>query len=168
MMAHLFNPETFRKYPIPFSGKETLIIIAPLVLREWSRENMKATAGGHSVRAQLAEAEFLVFNKLRSGVHPQILEGLIRKQLCRPLDSYYRQSYLLYTLKILRNLCSNDALTNIPTLQQYRELKRDRFLLARFKMDMNERFCNHESLHLKATDGAIESKLCSSLSSMKI
>jgi hypothetical protein len=129
---------------------------------------MTATPEGHSLRAQLAEAEFLVFNKLRSGAHPQILEGLIRKQLCRPLDSYYRQSCLLYALRILRNLCSNDALTNIPTLQQYRELKRDRFLFGRFKIDMNERFCNYELLYLQATDGAIEYKLCNSIPSMKI
>jgi len=51
------------------------------------------------------------------------------------------------------------VLANLPTVQQYQELKRDRFLFAKFQGDMNERFFNDKYLHLKATDGALGLKL---------
>lgn len=80
---------------------------------------MERTERGHNTRAQWTEAESLVFTKLRSGIHPQTLEGQIREQLRLPLDSYYRQNYLLHALRILWNLCNNNAFAYLPTLQQY-------------------------------------------------
>jgi hypothetical protein len=123
---------------------------------------MERTERGHNTRAQWTEAESLVFSKLRSGIHPQILEGQIREQLRLPLHSYYRQSYLLHALRILRNLCNNNAFAYLPTLQQYQKLKRDCFLLTKFKVDMNDRFSDDKYLHRIATEGAIESKFCTS------
>jgi hypothetical protein len=119
---------------------------------------MERTERGHNTRAQWTEAESLVFSKLRSGIHPQTLEGQIREQLRLPLDSYYRQSYLLHALKILRNLCNNNAFAYLPTLQQYQKLKRDGFLLAKFKADMNGHFSDDKYLHRIATEGAIQFK----------
>jgi hypothetical protein len=119
---------------------------------------MERTERGHNTRAQWTEAESLVFTKLRSGIHPQTLEGQIREQLRLPLDSYYRQNYLLHALRIIWNLCNNNAFAYLPTLQQYQKLKRDRFLLAKFKVDMNDRFSDDKYLHRIATEGAIELK----------
>ena len=129
---------------------------APLVLCEWSRQQNEE---GHSLRALWAEAEFLVLNKLRAGVHPELLEGVIREQLRRPLNSYYRQNYLLNALRVLNNLCSKNALAKFPTVRQYEELKRDQFLYARYNMEMSQRFCNYGKLHSKAIDGALEARL---------
>ena len=119
---------------------------------------MEHTERGHNTRAQWTEAESLVFTKLRSGIHPQTLEAQIREQLRLPLDSYYRQNYLLHALRILWNLCNNNIFAYLPTLQQYQKLKRDRFLLAKFKVDMNDRFSDDKYLHRIATEGAIELK----------
>lgn len=133
---------------------------APLVLCEWSR---KHTEEGHSLRALWAEAEFLVFNKLRAGHHPELLEVVIREQLRRPLDSYYRQSYFLNALRILNNLYCKNALAKLPTLEEYAELRRDLSLSSRYILDMKQRFGDHEDLHAKAIDGAIEARLGKSI-----
>jgi hypothetical protein len=118
----------------------------------------KRNKKGHNIRALWAEAECLVSFKLRSGIHPQILECHIREQLRLPLCSYYSQTYLLHALRILRNLCNNDVFANFPSFQQYQDLKCDRFLLAKLKVNMYQRFSDHEYLHLKGIDSAIESR----------
>jgi hypothetical protein len=114
---------------------------------------------GHSLRALWAEAEFLVFNKLRAGHHPELLEGVIREQLHRPLDSYYRQSYFLNALRVLNNLYYKNALAKLPTLEGYTALRRDFSLYSRYILDMKQRFGDHQELHAKAIDGAVEARL---------
>jgi len=135
-----------------------LISTARPILREWSRASA-TDLRGHSIRALWAEASFLLFSKLRLGVHPQVLDGSIRKQLRLSLGSYYCLSYLLYALRILRNLCSNNVFINLPIASQYRELKKDRFLLARFEIDMYKRYRDLDLLRREGTDGDIEHRL---------
>jgi hypothetical protein len=129
---------------------------APLVLCEWCRRN---TEEGRKIRALWAEAEFLVFNKLRAGHHPELLEVVIREQLRRPLDSYYRQSYFLNALRVLNNLYCKNALAKLPNLEEYTALKRDLSLYSRYILDMKQRFGDREELHAKAIDGAVEARL---------
>ena len=140
---------------------------APLVLCEWSRKNRKNTGEGHSLRALWTEAEFLVFNKLRAGHHHQYLEAVIREQMRRPLDNYYRQSYFLNALRVLNNLSSKNVLAKLPTLREYSKVRRDRSLFSRYILDMNQRFGDYEELHAKAIDGAIEATLGRSIQKNK-
>jgi hypothetical protein len=109
------------------------------------------------------EAKFLVLSQLQAGVHAQVLEGHIRELLRNPLRSYYRHSYLLYALRALRNLCSNNVFEKLPVAKQYHKLKENPFLLAIFEMEMYNHFRNRRLLELKATDCAIESRLSKSL-----
>jgi hypothetical protein len=84
---------------------------------------------------------------------------VIREQMRRPLDSYYRQSYFLNALRVLNNLYSKNALAKLPTLREYSKVLRDRSLFSRYILDMNQRFGDYEELHAKAIDGAIEVRL---------
>lgn len=50
-------------------------------------------------------------------------------------------------------------LADLPTLQEYQALARDRLLLAKFEIYMHDLFGDYESLQQKATDALIDSKL---------
>lgn len=108
------------------------------------------------MRAVWIEAEFLVYSKLRAGVHPEQLEKHLRKDLVKAAGtSHYRFFYVHAALLMLRTLCKTDMLANLPTYQEYQGLITSREMRAGFAWAMKERFMDFDLFRETALDDSI-------------
>ena len=113
------------------------------------------------MRAIWAEAEMLIFGKLRLGLHPKQLERELDKSLrmLHDAEDDYRTLLRSTCQRILDNLEGEDLFKELPTVAVYDKLVGVPGKKAKFEIMMYNRFEDGEVLKEKARDDEMESDM---------
>jgi hypothetical protein len=106
----------------------------------------------HNIRAVWAEAEVFVIRRLRTGTHPGVLNREIDAELLVAERTGYRQEYLHYAQRILRNLRNAGQFDGLPTFEQFEQINLIRQTRARYEMTMYDRFRNFDVVTMYGGD----------------
>ena len=111
-----------------------------------------------NLRLVWAEAELLVFGKLRLGVHPEQLEQELNRNLKASSDDNdeYRVLFQSTCQRILDNLKRQKLFKKLPRLSVYSERMEDPLRKARFQVMMYNRFDDEEAFRQSAMDEGME------------
>ncbi|KAH7413089.1 hypothetical protein BKA64DRAFT_703199 [Cadophora sp. MPI-SDFR-AT-0126] len=108
----------------------------------------------YSLREACAEAELLIFGKLRLGLHPKYLEQELDRVLQTPNDEddSYQTLFLCVCQRMIKNLERKDIFKWLPSLSVYGELVENPVRTARFEVQMFNRFEDRESFEKSVMD----------------